>query len=171
MTKEGIKKCIALLTVMYPNTYKDFRAEQYDALVQGWGIQFNQCEDLDVWVALNKVISVSSFPPSIAEIKAQMVDDDDLSAEEVWEIIAKAGKNGLYGAEEEYQKLPERIRKIIRPGTLKEIAMADSESLHFIKKDILAEYKASGKKEAEAQKIQLGDKRLLQIEQKGEDNG
>ena len=168
MTRDGIKKCIALLTVMYPNTYKDFKAEQYDALIQGWGIQFNQCDDLDVWAALNKVISVSSFPPSIAEIKNSMIEKDGLSGEEIWEIIVKAGRNGLYGAQEEYQKLPEQIRRIIRPGTLKEIAMADEESLHFIKRDILAEYKVSGKKEMEIQKIQLGDKRLIQIEKKEE---
>lgn len=168
MTREGIKKCIALLTVTYPNTYKDFKAEQYDALIQGWRIQFNQCDDLDVWVALNRVISVSSFPPSIAEIKEKMIDDNSPSGEEVWETILKAGRNGNYGAEEEYQKLPEEIRRVIRPGTLKEIAMADDESLRFIKKDILADLRNERKKQAGADKISLGDKRLLQIEQKGD---
>ena len=140
MTKDGIKKCIKELTVVYPNTYKAFSQDDLMGLIQTWDVQFKGCEDLQVWAALNKAISFCKFPPSIAEIKEHLITEERESDESVWEKLMKAGRNSLYGSEEEYQKLPESIRRVVTPGTLKEIALADYETLRFIRRDILNDY-------------------------------
>ena len=141
MTKDGIKKCVRLLQLSFPNTYKNFSTEDLQMLMEVWNLQFKNCEDLPVFSALNKVISTSEYPPTFAEIKKNLMGDEYENEEEVWSLLLTAGRNGIYGSDEEWEKLPERLKKVTTPGTIKEIALSDNESLQFIKRDVLRDYR------------------------------
>lgn len=149
MTDEGIKKCFGALNGAYKNSYKEMTAGDWSIMKEVWQIQFANADDLAVFIALNKCVSKCKFPPSIAEIKEAMLPEDDFNEEEAWDLVWEAGKNGNYGAYEEYEKLPETIRSIITPGTLMEIANADNESLRFIKRDVVERLRIKHKKKAD----------------------
>ena len=154
-------KCLRALQVTFPNTYGKYSKEDFGALAQVWGIQFGNCTDIQVWTAMQTALAFAEYPPTIADIKSRMVSNDYESEEDIWHTILAAGRNAIYHAEDEYNKLPEKIRKVIRPGTLKEIALSDDESLQFIKKDILAEYRSYSSKEQSKRLLELGDERLM----------
>lgn len=160
MTKEGIQKCIRLLTVTYPNTYKQFSEDEFKDLFQVWGIQFRNCDDITVWSALNQCLD-REFPPSFGEIKSRLLSGERASDEELWALLLKAGRNGIYGSQEEWEKLPEDLRRIVTPGTIREIALAGNEDLRFIKRDIIREYRVYEEKRNETMMLGMSDRRLL----------
>jgi hypothetical protein len=162
MTREGIKKCVRLLQLTFPNTYKTFVAEDLSMLIEAWDLQFKGANDVEVFSALNKAISNSKFPPSIAEIKEYMLPEETVNEEEVWEIVLEAGRNGLYGSYEEWEGLPEDIKAVTSPSTLREIALADSDDLRFIKRDIMSSWKNKRAKDRQLQ-ISIGfiDRKLI----------
>lgn len=149
MTREGIKKCIRLVQLMFPNTYKNFTTEDLSMLIEAWELQFRNVDDVQVFSALNGVISKSDYPPTVAEIKRQLVGEEEENEEDVWYTLLEAGSNGIYGAEEEWEKLPAGIKAITTPWTLREIAMADNESLRFVKKEIMENYRAYKKQQTD----------------------
>lgn len=149
MTEEGIKKCFAVLNGAYMGFYRNMSSNDWALMKETWGIQFNNCEDLDVFRAVQICISKSEFPPSIAAIKKAMMPEDDENEEEVWQVLLKAGRNGGYESWREWEKLPEKLKAVTTPATIHEIAMADNETLHFIKKDILETYKTKKAKQVD----------------------
>lgn len=168
MTNEGIKKCFAVLNGAYMNFYKSTSKEDWMLMKETWNIQFNNCADLSVFTALQKAISVSEYPPTIASIKKHMLPDTHMSAEEMWDILLKAGSNGLYNSIEEWEKLPDSIKKITTPNTIREIALSNYNSLPYIKKDVFNAYE--NLKVDENQKLLTNTLGLLQIEEEYEQN-
>ena len=141
MTRDGIKKCIRLVQLSFPNTYKNFSMEDLQMLMEVWNVQFKNCDDLPVFSALNEVISTSEYPPTFADIKKAMLGNEYENEEELWALLLDAGRNGIYGADEEWERLPEKLKRITTPGTIKEIALSDNESLQYIKRDVLRDYR------------------------------
>lgn len=141
MTNEGIKKCLGALSGAYPNMYKSMSPNDWLLMKETWSIQFKNADDLLVFSALQDAISTSEFPPSIATIKKNMMPQDNVNEEQIWSLLLRAGSNGNYGSQDEWDKLPKDLQDITTPGTIKEIARADDNSLQFIKRDILKSYK------------------------------
>jgi len=141
MTKNGIIKCLFLLQGAYPTTYKNYTKEDWELATELWNIQFNGCEDLLVWKALNETISESEFPPTIAGIKKHLVKEESYNEEEDWRLLLKAGRNDIEYAREEWDKLPELFKKVTTPQTLVDIGRASDEAVKFIKRDIMAAYR------------------------------
>ena len=74
MTKVEAAKILAILKAAYPNFYKDMTAEEAQGTVSVWSMQFASLSADVVLMALNKAISVSKFPPSIAEVKSKFTN-------------------------------------------------------------------------------------------------
>lgn len=105
-----------------------------------WKTQFNGVEDEEVLNAVNILISTNKYPPTIADIKEQFQKYDYIPDELIWQLVLDAGSNANYNAQEEYDKLPEKIKKVVSVGELKEIALSSNENLVFIRKRILDDY-------------------------------
>lgn len=150
MTRDGIKKCIKAIQLSYQNAYKSFTGDDLKMLIEVWGLQFRNADDVAVFRAVNQAISTNDYPPSIAEIKRNLMGMDEINEEEMWSLLLIAGSNGIYGSEEEWEKLPEDLKAVTTPWTIREIALADNDSLHYIKKDILASLRYHKKKKTEA---------------------
>ena len=96
MNKKETVQILAILKAAYPNFYKDMSAEEAQGTISVWALQFADMPADIVLMALNKAISTSKYPPSIAEIKEKMksiyweaydkinpmFDNDPLSEEE-----------------------------------------------------------------------------------------
>lgn len=106
MTKKETVQILAILKAAYPNFYKDMSAEEAQGTISVWALQFADLPADIVLMALNKAISTSKFPPSIAEIKDKM-------SSLYWEAYDKI--NPMWNNDplsEEEEKMYNRIFKI-----------------------------------------------------------
>lgn len=69
MTHEDATKILAIITANYPNYYRRLTPEEARGVVTTWQIQFADVPVDVVLIALNKVMSTSEFPPTVAAIK------------------------------------------------------------------------------------------------------
>ena len=72
MTPEESAQILAVLTAAYPNAYKNLSSEEAATVAMVWASQFaNDPVDI-VFMALQKAISTSKYPPTIYEVKENM---------------------------------------------------------------------------------------------------
>lgn len=69
MTVEQATTILAVITAAYPNAYKNLSAQEAKAVAVVWAVQFNDTPADIVFMAVNKAIASSKFPPTIAEVK------------------------------------------------------------------------------------------------------
>ncbi len=72
MTKTEATKVLAILKAAYPNSYKGMTKEEGAATAMVWAAQFAEIPCELVMIAVNKIISTNTFPPSISEVKSRI---------------------------------------------------------------------------------------------------
>ena len=68
MTRQEALKILSILRAAFPNSYRNIDAETASATANIWATQFANIPYEVVSIAVNKIISVNTFPPSIAEV-------------------------------------------------------------------------------------------------------
>lgn len=90
--------------------------------------------------AVQKYMMTAHFPPTPADIRECAADitrptAEDMTPEEAWEVALKAIRNSLYGAEEEFERLPAVVQKsVVSPSHLREMGQMNSDELHTVEK-------------------------------------
>lgn len=74
MTREETVKVLAILKAAYPNSYSRMTPAEAKGVVTVWASQFVDVPANLVMIAVNKLIAVNTFAPSIAEVKAKIGD-------------------------------------------------------------------------------------------------
>lgn len=69
MTKKDALKILAILKAAYPDSYRGMSEKEALGTATVWATQFSNLSADVVLIAVNKTISTSKFPPSIAEVK------------------------------------------------------------------------------------------------------
>ena len=69
MNRKEAAQILAILKASYPNFYKNLTTEDAQGIVGVWSMQFAEMSAEIVLMALNKAISICTYPPSIAEVK------------------------------------------------------------------------------------------------------
>lgn len=69
MTREETIKVLAILKAAYPNSYRGMTKDEANGTVNVWATQFAKYPAHVVMISINKLISKSTFPPSINEVK------------------------------------------------------------------------------------------------------
>lgn len=72
MTREEAIKILAILKAAYPNSYRGMTKEEAHGTVAVWAAQFAKMPASVVMIAVNKIISKNTFPPSINEVKDEI---------------------------------------------------------------------------------------------------
>lgn len=72
MTKKEALQILAILKAAYPHSYNGMSEKEAIGTVTVWSTQFSDVSASIVMMAVNKLISTSKFPPSIAEVKAKI---------------------------------------------------------------------------------------------------
>ena len=135
MNREETKQMLKILSVAYPRTYAGYSEQQKTETVDLYFALFGKCETEIVVSALCNYVKSNQYPPTPAGIQAQidLILSTDDSAIELWNTLAKAVRNGYYGYEEEYNKLPEVCQKWLHcPEQLKELAVVDFSTLNSV---------------------------------------
>ena len=121
--------------------------------------------------------------PAPADIrnKAMMLSkNNELNEIEAWTLVSKALRNGYYGAEEEFAKLPPIVQKAVgSPAQLRMWATTDESSVEsVISSNFMRTYKAEVKRAEEYARLPEDVRVLIQnmspmngIEKKGERDG
>ena len=71
MNREETTQILAILKAAFPNSFKNMTQQEAAGTVTTWQVQFNDIPFDIVMIALQKVISVSEFPPTVAAIRGQ----------------------------------------------------------------------------------------------------
>lgn len=72
MTQKEATQILAILKAAYPNSYRNMTKEEAIGTVNVWATQFINIPVNIVMIAVNKLISTNTFPPSIGEVKAKI---------------------------------------------------------------------------------------------------
>ena len=167
MTKRDTVGLMAMLETAYPAFYAKQNAQQRMEAVNLWAELFAGDPAPLVYAAVKTIIvSGGAFPPSIGDIKAKMYDLSEpaaLSETEAWALVSKAVHNGIYGAVEEFAKLPPAVQTAVgRPEQLREWAMMDEETLQsVVGSNFMRGYKTTIRRERETAMIPDSVKVLL----------
>ena len=81
MTKQEAIKILAVLKAAYPNSYKGLTKDEANGIIGVWATQFVNIPCALVSMAINKLISTNTFPPTINEVKEKI---RSLYSEAVW---------------------------------------------------------------------------------------
>ena len=150
MTETG--KILAVISEMYPSFRKDRNIE---ATAKIWQQIFAQTPYEQVSEALTSYISTDTkgFPPvpgALNERICQARELNGMNENEAWSLVYRALCRGIYNSEEEFNKLPEEIQRIVgHPRQLHEWAMLDA---HEVSTVIASTFRRSWRARKETQK-------------------
>ena len=176
MTREEAIKILSILKISYPNFYKNMTKSDAENTITLYQEMFGDCNINLVVIAVKEVINSYEYPPTIATIKNKMYEltnaKKDVSDSDLWNCLLKAIRNGYYGANEEFEKLPEIIKEFVKsPTQLKELSEMDSSIINSVIKGQFFKQIENLKERAKFNQMMLPQtKKILSIEVGEKDN-
>ena len=156
MTYDETLAIMSVLKAAYPRYYADMNRRDAEGVVGLWTEMFKDDPVEVVALAVKAHIAndKKGFPPHIGAIKDAIVKlrtPNEMTELEAWGLVQKALRNGIYGAVEEFEKLPPVIRRLLgAPSQLKEWAMMDADVVaSVVASNFQRSYKARAASERE----------------------
>lgn len=157
MTRDETKMILMRIQSVFPN-WKPTADLRF--VVDTWCEYLNEYSYQQVLLALNAYIrtDTSGFAPSIGALVDKihgMSQPNELNEMEAWSLVSKAIRNGYYGAEEEFAKLPEIVQKAVgNPSNLRAWAHTDEQSIeNVVQSNFMRTYRSVMKNRHEQEKI------------------
>ncbi len=177
MTVEETTRILTMLKTMYPSQYKNMTRKEGQCVVNLWAELLSDKEYRAVFAAIKAYVATDTtgFAPSIGKINELMRrgGGDVMTEQEAISLIMKAARNGIYGAEEEFKKLPPLLQRLTGSSArLKEWAKMPADELQTVVASNLMrsfrvakadmEFKAALPDNLKAALSELGDKLRLE---------
>lgn len=113
------------------------------------------------YAALRKYVSTNKFAPTIADIREQAAElynqrEGDISENTAWQLVWKAICNSGYHAEEEFEKLPETVKRAVGSASqLRQWGLSEvnDNTISYWKSDFQRIYCLEQQKELERRKL------------------
>ena len=147
---------LAMIKAAYPNFYRDMPRADLVAAVNLWQKQFSEYNVSVVKAALHALIATrkEGYPPTIGAVKeqiAKLTAPQQLSEAEAWALVSRAARNGTYGYQQEFKKLPPEIQRVVgRPEQLRAWAMMEADEVEsVVASNFMRAYRSSAAKEKE----------------------
>lgn len=166
MTRKETGIIMDILTAAYPR----FCAGNTDMrnVINLWAEMFANDDVALVAAAVKSVIESDEkgFPPSIGQVKAKMrllTSAGEPTESDVWNVVKKALRNGIYDAAKEFAALPPVVKRIVgSPEQLREWSTMDSETVHsVVASNFQRSYRAIAARDREIAKLPADVKALL----------
>lgn len=155
MTRDEIKEMLMVIQAAYPN----YKPQDKTVAVNTWYMMLKDYEKEVVEAALKIYIAsdTSGFAPAIGQLidKINTVTaPPELNSMTAWGLVSKALRNGCYGAEQEFEKLPMTVKRAVgSPDNLRHWAQSDSKSIEtVIQSNFIRSYEAEVRRKNEAAK-------------------
>ena len=157
MDRDETKQILMRMQCTYPS-WKP--AGNLPFMVDVWTESLEEYSYQQVLAALKAYTATdtSGFAPSIGQLIDKitgLAGSDELNEMEAWALVSKALRNGYYGAEEEFAKLPLAVQKAVgSAANLRNWAQTDIESVeNVIQSNFMRTYRTVVKQEKEYQKL------------------
>ena len=167
MQELEVIKLLSLLEAEYPLSFRNLTTESRALKIELWTKEFSEDNPKFVFAATRLLMRDGrEFAPTSGQIREKMqslLEVETKNPQEAWALVSKACSNGYYGYKEEFEKLPEDIRRVIgRPEQLKEWAVMDSDVVQsVVASNFMRNYSASVKREKELARIPESIKTLI----------
>ena len=156
MTRDETKKILMVMQASFPNYHPVDPA----ATLNTWELMLQEYTYEQISMALKAYIlaDTTGFAPSIGQLveKVSVIcAPNELNELEAWALVSKALRNGYYGAEQEFEKLPSLVQKAVgQPSQLRQWSQTDSESVeNVIQSNFIRTYRAVLKREHDVFKM------------------
>ena len=155
MTRDEVINILMVIQAAYPN----YKPQDKTVAVNTWYMMLKDYEKEVVEAALKIYIAsdTSGFAPAIGQLidKINTVTaPPELNSMAAWGLVSTALRNGNYGAEQEFEKLPSTVKKAVgSPDNLRHWAQSDSKSIEtVIQSNFIHTYEAEVRRKNEAAK-------------------
>lgn len=138
MTRQETGIIMDILTAAYPRFYSGVGAAEMRNVVNLWAEMFAGDDVAMVAAAVKALISTDEkgFPPVVGQVRnmlTKLTAPPEMTEGEAWALVSKAVRNGAYGAQEEFDALPENVKRIVgSPNQLRDWSQMDSETVHSV---------------------------------------
>lgn len=143
MSETEARKIIAVMMVSFPN----YKPVDIDLTATTWADMLSEYTYEQVNAALKAYIlsDNSGFAPSVGQIVDKihtLTRPKELNEMEAWSLVSKALKNGYYGAEEEFAKLPPIVQKAVgQPSQLRAWASDEEYNESVVSSNFMRSYR------------------------------
>ncbi len=142
------------------STYPNWHPLDMSFTVDAWTSMLESFTYQEISAALKAFIvsDTSEFAPTPGQIIGlldRVTNGQELSEMEAWSLVSKALRNGYYGAEQEFEKLPPLVQKAVgAPSQLRNWSQTDSDSVeNVIQSNFMRTYRAELARNRELRKI------------------
>ena len=137
MTQAEAGKIIYTIRASYPKHFEKMNNEEIKNMILVWASLFDDItyEQASMGLKVYLRTDKEGFPPSPGQVIdcIQKAEPQGMNEIEAWGLVRVAIRNGIYGAGEEFSKLPPECQKAVgRPGQLTEWAMLPSSEVDTI---------------------------------------
>lgn len=140
MDRNETMQVLTVLKAAYPHSFKGLSKRDANAMIALWQTMFANEPYEQVGAAVAALISTrkDGFTPTIGEVKERLAFAREqvsgaLSEQAAWAMVEKACRNGLYGYQKEFDKLPPEVQRVIgAPEQLKAWAAMDTETVNSV---------------------------------------
>ena len=151
MTREETKKALHIIAEMY---------QQFQVTTAKVDIWHRILADYPA-AAVNNAIAafistdIKGYAPVPGQLIELMAVNDDTTEGEAWDMVTKALRNGIYGFEEEFEKLPELVQKCVGSAAMIQTwaSMPSSEIHTVVKSQFLRDYRTQKERKKQDAKI------------------
>jgi hypothetical protein len=168
MNREETIKIFSVMKANYPNFYKSISRIDAEAQVNLWNEMFLDTEYALVGAAVKSYIATdtSGYPPNVGKINEfirKLTQPEEMTEQEAVSLILKATRNGIYGAEEEFNKLPPVLQRLAgSPEQIKAWAIMDADELQtVVASNLMRSYRVVAKNEREMEALPSSVKQFL----------
>lgn len=164
MTRKETTKVLMTIQAAYPN----YKPQDKTVTINTWLMMLADYPYEQVLNAVKAYVATDStgFAPCIGQVisKMQMITEpQELNEMEAWALVSKALRNGYYGAQEEFNRLPASVQKAVgSPENLRNWAQTDSGSVeNVIQSNFMRSYRTIVARQAEVAKMPQDIKQLV----------
>ena len=119
MERQDVQELLMMITTTFPS----FKVQNKTATIDSWLFFLSEYDKNDILLALKSFVqtSGSEFAPNPSQLIGELEKVHDLAQKDVseaWAMVRKAIGRGTYHAQEEFDKLPESIKKAVGSADL-----------------------------------------------------
>lgn len=155
MTRDEVKQILMRIQTTYPNWKPQ---GDLSLVIDVWHEYLEGYTYYEILGAVKAYVlsDTSGFAPTVGQIVGKLHGmmksiEPEMGSLEAWSMVSKALRNGYYGAEEEFNKLPPLVQKAVgSPMNLRNWSQSDLKSIEtVVMSQFLSAYKAECKRDAE----------------------
>lgn len=169
LTIDETLKIFAVLKANYSNFFKTITRIDAEAQVNLWTEMFADDDYTVVGAAVKSYIATNAegYPPNVGQIKAhirKLTQPEAMTEQEAAMRIMKAIQNGYYGAEEEFNKLPPILQRLVgHPSQLRVWSqMKEDEVQTVVASNLMRSYKVVEERQRQTEALPSNIRNMIE---------